>query len=107
MPSTESWQRSGRIADRTTAANVFDGSGTDLEVERPETYDMLEISRLRDELAKEQASREAEASGLRARIDQLSMDSDTAEQALREIRASTSWRATAPIRRVSALVRRR
>jgi SAM-dependent methyltransferase len=106
-PSTESLRRSGRIADRTTATNVFDGSATHLEVERRETYDMLEIARLQDALAQAQASRTAEVSALHARIDQLSAARETAEEAVREIRASTSWRATAPIRLVSELVRRR
>jgi hypothetical protein len=106
-PSTESLRRSGRIADRTTATNVFDGSATHLEVERRETYDMLEIAGLKDALAQAQTSRNAEVSALRARIDQLSAAQQTAEEALREIRASTSWRATAPIRLVSELVRRR
>lgn len=109
-PSTEPLQRSGRMADRVTAANIFNGSATHLEAEQQRTYEVLEIARLRDALAQAhaEASRNAdEVSALRARIERLSAASESAEDALHEIRASTSWRATAPIRRASDLLRRR
>ncbi|SOD75135.1 methyltransferase family protein [Jatrophihabitans sp. GAS493] len=100
----------GRIADRTTATNIFSGSAEYLEAEQRQTFEALEIADLRDSFAQAQAqaSRAAEeASSLRARVDQLSAATETAEAELREIRASTSWRVTAPVRRVSDLVRRR
>ncbi len=110
-PSTEQpLQRSGRIADRTTAANIFDGSATHLEAEQQQTYEALELARLRDALgqAQAEASRHAdEVSALRARIRRLSAAKRSAEDALRKVRTSRSWRATAPLRRASGVVRRR
>ena len=109
-PTTEPLQRSGRIADGTTAANIFNGSATHLEAEQQQTYEVLEIARLQEALeqAQAEASRNADkVSALRARIKRLSAATKSAEDALREIRTSTSWRATAPLRRASDLVRRR
>lgn len=108
-PSTEPLRRSGRIAERTTAANIFSGSVTQLEAEQQQTYEALEIAHLKDELrhAQAEASRSTEeASALRARIGRLSAARKSAKKALREIQTSRSWRATAPVRRASALVRR-
>ena len=44
-PSARPFERKGRIADRTTAMNIIDAMRPDpmqLELERPETWDMLE-----------------------------------------------------------------
>lgn len=108
-PSTEPLRRLGRIAERTQAANIFTGSGSHLEAEQQQTYEVLEIARLRDALKHAQAetSRHAkEVAALRARNAQLTSARNAARDALGKIKSSKSWRATAPLRRASARVRR-
>jgi SAM-dependent methyltransferase len=113
-PSSEPLKRLGRIADQTTAVNISSGSASHLEGERTESYEVLEIARLQESLAQahdswnaEVSALRGEASALQTQIGQLGAAVQAAEEAMQEIRSSTSWRATAPLRRVSELLRRR
>src|SRR5262249_51512824 len=115
--STEPLRRAGRIADQTAAINISDGSaqpGTELEVERPETHDMVEMTRLREALVRAETTPDPELAVLRKQVAELGAeiaDLDrarvSAETALREVRESTSWRITQPMRRISERVRRK
>ena len=52
------FERKGRIADHTTAMNIFDGAKLDpmqLDAERAETWDMLDAARARAEAGQAQA----------------------------------------------------
>lgn len=124
-PSDRPLSRQGRISDRTTAMNIGAGGAGErpkLEAERAETFDMLEAGSLRARLAAaeedgrrsraEAASREAEAAALRtrvgameARVAEASNQSARLEEALGAFERSASWRATAPLRRLSTWMR--
>ncbi len=56
-PSTEPWGPAGRMADKTSARNVFTGSETDLEAHEPETFEVREMTRLGGDLSQAQQER--------------------------------------------------
>lgn len=125
--------RRGRIADRSRAMNIHDGSrgpGRKIESERPETFDMLAAADLAARLAQaETAARDAGGEAARQRADNAALQEEIAaltartgardaeladlsearrrlETDLKRIRASASWRITAPMRSVSALLKK-
>ncbi|MFE0758442.1 methyltransferase domain-containing protein [Inquilinus sp. NPDC058860] len=133
-PSARPLARRGRIADRGHAMNIHDGArrtGPEIEKERAATFDMLAAADLAARLAQaEAATREAEGgiaeqraenSALREKIAALAArlgarEAELAdlsearrrlEKELGKIRASASWRMTAPVRSVSALLKGR
>ena len=132
-PSARPLIRQGRIADRGHAVNIHDGvrrTGPEIEKERAETFDMLAAADLAARLAQaETAVRDAEGGAARQRADNAALQEEIAaltartgardaelaelsearrrlETDLKRIRASASWRITAPMRRVSALLKK-
>lgn len=122
-PDSSSLTRRGRIADRTTAANIHDGPASSFEAGGEATFDMQAAAALRAELAEARAEAGAareEAIALAAAVATLRADLAVAvaeradfataasaarreaEAALRTVHASVCWRVTAPLRWFSA-----
>jgi len=66
-----------------------------------------EIAVLHDRLAEREAQTAAEIAGLHDRLAEREAQTAAVEEQLRSVYTSTSWRFSAPIRRVGALLRRR
>ncbi|TSD84282.1 methyltransferase domain-containing protein [Mycobacterium sp. KBS0706] len=125
--------RRGRIADHSRAMNIHDGArkaGPEIENQRPETFDMLAAADLAARLMQaERAARDAGGEAARQHADNAALQEKIAaltarigardaeladlsearrrlETDLKRIRASASWRITAPVRRVSALLKK-
>jgi SAM-dependent methyltransferase len=91
-------QRKGRIADYTTAMNIYDVGRPDpmqLEAGRPETWDMLQASELRSQI-KVLEGRLAELERHEARAAQAEAARQMAERELEKIKSSTAWRFASP-----------
>ena len=126
--SDQPFERKGRIADHTTAMNIFNAAKPDpmqLDAERAETWDMLEAASARaeaeqtrielDQARSQAAELQAQVAALNERLGQferhaLDMEArgarDEAARALAErelgaIKSSAVWRFMSPVLRLS------
>ena len=87
------FERKGRIADHTTAMNIFDGAKLDpmqLDAERAETWDMLDAARARAEAGQAQAELDqtrSQAAELLAQVAALTERSAQLERSVLDMEA--------------------
>ncbi len=109
--------RSGRMADLGEVMNVHDIDGPEIDRESSPTYDMQRIDAVQGQLAElesqEQATRgelvEARAAlaAAQARCAALEQQTSAVHAELATVYASSSWKLTGGVRRLSTLARRR
>jgi SAM-dependent methyltransferase len=100
--SDQPFGRKGRVADHTTAMNIFDIAKPDpmkLDAERAETWDMLEAVSAQAEAEQTRIERDqarSHAAELQAQVVALDAARTLAERELGSIRSSAVWRLISP-----------
>jgi len=126
--SDRPYERRGRLADRTTAMNIYDVGRSDpmqLEAENPMTWDMMKATELAQRLdrcgadlagsRRELAATKADLDAAKTELDtvraqmavlderaaRLAAERDADAREIQDIKASTVWRLLAVVRRLS------